>query len=285
MQHEPSNPRRICPHCGAENTPAAETRGDGRHHSGAERCVTCGRSLPSMETADPPHARPHGRFSTLNFLLIAGVLIALMAYLNYHFGALTADGGFGRIVYEILIVLVISASLASGRIVGNLKYLAIWGLIFMVLMVGYSYRHELAAVKQKVFAELIPANGYATAPGSIGFPMSSDGHFYIRAEVDGVPITFLADTGASSIVLTPADAKRIGIAVDRLHFDRIFETANGMVRGSSIRIAEFRVGGLHLRDIGASVNEAAMSESLLGMTFFKRLKRYAVKDGVLTLYW
>jgi aspartyl protease family protein len=62
-------------------------------------------------------------------------------------------------------------------------------------------------------------------------------------------------------------------------------TKNGTLRGSSTRINDFRIGEIHLREIGASVNEAEMRNSLLGMTFFKRLKSYEVKNDVLTLYW
>ena len=48
------------------------------------------------------------------------------------------------------------------------------------------------------------------------------------------------------IVLSPADAAKVGIDTDELRFDRFCETANGTVRGSSIRIADFRTGGIHL---------------------------------------
>jgi aspartyl protease family protein len=95
---------------------------------------------------------------------------------------------------------------------------------------------------------------------------------------------FLADKGASHIVLSPDDAGKLCIETDKLPFDRFYETANGTVRGSSIRIADLRVGEIHLKEIGASVNEAEMRNSLLGMTFFKRLKSYEVKNDVLTLY-
>jgi aspartyl protease family protein len=95
----------------------------------------------------------------------------------------------------------------------------------------------------------------------------------------------LADTGASDIVLSPADAGRLGIETDKLPFDRFYETANGTVRGSSIRITDFVIGEIHLKEIGASVNEAQMGKSLLGMTFFRRLESYEVKNSVLTLYW
>jgi aspartyl protease family protein len=47
----------------------------------------------------------------------------------------------------------------------------------------------------------------------------------------------------------------------------------------------FEIGNLRLEGIRASVNEAEMRESLLGMTFFYRLEKYEVRNNVLTLYW
>ena len=89
----------------------------------------------------------------------------------------------------------------------------------------------------------------------------------------------------SSELKIPCNAEKLGIKTDELRFDRFYETANGTVRGSSTQINDFRIGEIHLREIGASVNEAEMRNSLLGMTFFKRLKSYEVKNDVLTLYW
>jgi aspartyl protease family protein len=208
-----------------------------------------------------------------------------LIYLNRTFDVLTFKEDSGQIVYEILLILIVSSALAAGKIRQNLKYLAIWAGIFLVLMAGYSYRNELSGIKEKVLAEIIPAKGYRKTPDSVSFPVSSDGHFYIRAEVNGIPVMFLADTGASHIVLSPADARKLGIETEKLRFDRFYETANGTVRGSSIRIANLRTGEIHLKEIGASVNEAEMRNSLLGMTFFKRLKSYEVRNDVLTLYW
>ena len=281
------NDRYICPHCGSENAPDANAWIQEMESGGSVLpvCAECGKprhgeALPISRTGETT-----GRFSVLKFLLIAGSLTAAVVYLNVHFGGIASEGAPGRMVYELLLILVISSSLASGRFFGKIKYLAIWGLIFMVFMVGYSFRHELGAVKAKVLVELMPSKGYEARPDAISFPAASDGHFHIQAEVNGVAVMFLADTGASSIVLAPDDARKLGVDLNRLEFDRFFETANGMVRGSSIRIAELRIGGLQLNDVGASINEAPMSESLLGMTFFKRLKSYAVKDDVLTLYY
>jgi aspartyl protease family protein len=174
--------------------------------------------------------------------------------------------------------------MASGRMLQKFKYLGIWFAIILVMVLGYSFRSELSGIKDRVMAELVPSLGHPHTADSISFPVSSDGHFYIRAKVNGVPILFLADTGASHIVLTPSDARKAGIDPENLTYDRLYSTANGTVRGGSIRIDNLTVGSFSYDNIRASVNEVPMRESLLGMTFFKRLDRYEVKDDILTLY-
>ena len=167
----------------------------------------------------------------------------------------------------------------------NLKYLGIWSVIFLLVLVGYSYRHEVSAVKNRVMAELLPRKGFQGQQGSMSFPIAADGHFHIRATLDGTPMNFMVDTGASHIMLSAGDARKLGIRLDTLRFDRIYATANGRVPGALVRIGDFRVGDMHLKDVIVSVNKVAMNHSLLGMSFFKRLPRYEVHDDVLTLYW
>lgn len=219
------------------------------------------------------------------FLCIAGGLIGFLVYLNRTFHTFDFSDNFGQIIYQGIFVLFASATLASGNTWRKIKHLAVWAVIGLVFMIGFSYRYELAGVKDRLLSEIMPSKGLQNTPNSVTFPVSSDGHFYISAQVNGVPVVFLADTGASSIVLSPSDAKRLGINPAELAFDRIYETANGTVRGSSVRLDDFRVQRIHLQGIRASVNEAEMSNSLLGMTFFKRLRRYEVKGDRLTLYW
>ncbi len=272
----------FCPHCGTENAPDPDAWINGMDHTKPIFCVNCQKSLFSGHL-DDGHA-VNWNFK-LRFFIIAFLLAGLVVYLNRIFGVLTLKEDTGQVFYEVMLIVIVSSALSSGKVWQNFKYLAIWAGIFIVLISGYSYRHELLHVKEKIMAEVIPARGFQKTPDSISFPVSSDGHFYIRAQVDGTPVLFLADTGASHIVLSPADAEKLGIKVDALSFNRFFETANGTVRGSSIRIADLLVGDIHLKDIGATVNEVGMGHSLLGMTFFNRLERYEVKNSVLTLYW
>ena len=220
----------------------------------------------------------------MRFLVIAAGITGFLIYLNRTFHTLDFSKDFGRIIYQGIFVLFVSATLASGNTWRKIKQLAVWAIIDLLFMLGFSYRYELAEVKDRLLSEIMPSKGLHTAPDSVTFPASADGHFYIRAQVNGVFLIFLADTGASDIVLSPGDAKKLGINLQKLRFDRIYETANGTVRGGSVQLDDFKVQGIHLQNIRASVNEAEMSNSLLGMTFFKRLKGYEVKEDKLTLY-
>lgn len=116
-------------------------------------------------------------------------------------------------------------------------------------------------------------------------PADPRGHFLVDAEVNGTTITFLVDTGASSVVLSPQDARRVGLGPERLRFTERFGTANGTVRAAPVELREIRIGQLAQRYVPASVNEAPMGISLLGMTFLSRLESWSVEGGRLALYW
>jgi aspartyl protease family protein len=111
------------------------------------------------------------------------------------------------------------------------------------------------------------------------------GHFLVEAVVNGAPVTFLVDTGASDVVLTMVDAKRLGFRPENLRFTQRFASANGEVRGAPVVLREIRIGQFSVFDMPASVNEAPLRISLLGMSFLKRLHGYGVEDGRLILRW
>ena len=71
----------------------------------------------------------------------------------------------------------------------------------------------------------------------------------------------------------------------RLRFTQAFATANGTVRAAPVTLRELRIGALRLTGIEASVNEAPMDVSLLGMAFLRRLDGWEVRDGTLVMRW
>ena len=109
------------------------------------------------------------------------------------------------------------------------------------------------------------------------------GHFVVEIEVNGIAIRFLVDTGASDVILSPADAARLGFNLSDLRYIRTYRTANGIVQGAPVRLDRVAVGPIALTNVRASVNGAPMRRSLLGMSFLSRLSGYEVRDDRLTL--
>jgi aspartyl protease family protein len=102
--------------------------------------------------------------------------------------------------------------------------------------------------------------------------------------VQGASLGFLVDTGASTVVLKPADAEKAGIDVSALAFTVAVETANGTTYAAPIRLRSISIGPIQLTDVEALIAKPGnLKENLLGMSFLKRLRSYEVSGDFLTL--
>ncbi len=165
----------------------------------------------------------------------------------------------------------------------TLRNAVLWAAIAGVLLIGYTYRDDFSNVGARIGGELLPSRAVELGGGEVEIRAGRGGHFTVTAEVNGQPVDFLVDTGASDIVLSPADARRLGYDPAQLSFTRMYHTANGVGRGAAIRLDSLAVGPIVFNDLPASVNEAPMGESLLGMTFLRRLDSYEVRRDRLIL--
>jgi len=180
-------------------------------------------------------------------------------------------------VYLGLILMVMLAGLFSRSDVSFrkiFKYLAIWSVIGFISVALYAYRHEFTDFKNRILGEINPSSAQITKSGELIISLSRDGHFYLDVMVNGVPMRFMIDTGASDIVLSLEEARRIGINPKKLIFNRPYQTANGMSFGANITLDEIEVGNTKFNNVSASVNNADMGTSLLGMSFLRRFKKY-----------
>ncbi len=230
--------------------------------------------------------RPRGKFGSWpGWLGLAAVAVAILALVIY-LAQRDQGGGDARLVYLVLLLVMVASSAAvrwRARPGLLLRHLTVWGVIGFTLVAGYGYRFEMQGLWHRVLGELNPDSFIETASGEITFRAAADGQFRIRATVDGTNVRFLFDTGASLVVLSPRDAKRIGFDLSRLTFSQRFSTANGTGMGAPVRLRELRIGPIVQKNIRASVNRAEMGTSLLGMNFLRRLSRYEVRNGTLTL--
>ena len=117
----------------------------------------------------------------------------------------------------------------------------------------------------------------------IALPRGPGGHYFLEAEVNGVEMTFLVDTGASDVALGAEHAKKLRLRLQDKDFTRRYHTANGIVRGAPVELRQVQSGPLRLRDVEASVLEGPLDMPLLGMSFLNRLKGYEVRGDKLVL--
>jgi aspartyl protease family protein len=105
-----------------------------------------------------------------------------------------------------------------------------------------------------------------------------------RGEVNGTSVSMIFDTGASTIVLRPSDARRAGIPTDSLVYSIPVKTANGVAYAAGIRLDRVAIGPIRLDGVDALVTKpGTLTESLLGMNFLRRLRSYEVNGDFLTL--
>jgi aspartyl protease family protein len=212
-----------------------------------------------------------------------GVLIVWLASLFPE--TLESDEARMGLLHSVLVLALVSSGLAAHRKLrpGHvLRNAAIWLAVASVLFIGYSYRHDLSTVKDRVVGEFLPHQGEVVG-AEVRFRASENCHFVIQAKVNGTPIRFLVDTGASDVTLSPGDARRMGIDINSLSFNRRYATANGTVFGAPIRLNEISIGPISIRNVRASVNGADMGRSLLGMSFLEHLDGFSISKDILTL--
>lgn len=114
----------------------------------------------------------------------------------------------------------------------------------------------------------------APAAAVMQIPRAQDGHYWVTGEVGDRRIRFLVDTGATTVSLTPEDARALGVDPDRLAYRYEVSTADGHARAAKVRLTSLSVGGATLKDVDALVIEKGLPTSLLGMTYLGRLSKF-----------
>lgn len=118
--------------------------------------------------------------------------------------------------------------------------------------------------------------------GSVTLKRAFDGHFYADAQVNGTPVQFLVDTGASGIALSADDARAAGLAFDHGRAEVIGSGASGQVMGHFVRLNRVELGLTSISDTPAVVLEDG-DRSLLGQSFLSEFSSVEVHGDTMVL--
>jgi len=117
------------------------------------------------------------------------------------------------------------------------------------------------------------------AGGRAKATLSADprGHFFVDGAVNGVPVRFVVDTGATLVSLPRQDAERLGIDY-RSGRHGSSRTANGVVPVYLVKLDSVKIGGIELHNVDGLVHDGSgLDQALLGMSFLNRLEMQ--RDG------
>lgn len=140
---------------------------------------------------------------------------------------------------------------------GTVGILAFWLAVMGVVYVAMNHY-------------LKPKPVVITAQGDLKIPRHRDGHFYVDGSVNGKPLTFMIDTGASGVVVSEEFARRAGLAQGE---PATFNTANGPLRGQLVRGVPVSAGPFSVSATTVGVGLVGLDDyGLLGQSFLSRFE-------------
>jgi aspartyl protease family protein len=238
----------------------------------------------SQPEPEPPPRRTGSPARKLVWIVVIAAVGGAVVLLSRSFPGQDRQDWF-YVAWGLTVLAAISARVFTAGPINwsqKTRHAAVWIGIVMVAALGFTYRAELLGVGQRLRGELIPS--YAQSGGAHELVVTQgESGFTVMGQVNGQPVRFVVDTGATDTVLSPADAHRAGLDTPSLEFDHLAETANGTGRGARAVAATLSVGSIGFTNVPVVINQAPMSGSLLGMSFLRRLESFEVRDGRLFL--
>lgn len=185
----------------------------------------------------------------------------------------------GNLIYLVLLAgVLISWLFLHGRAGLNrsLQQMAAWALIFVGVIAAYGLWTDISST-------VMPRQMVFEGEGRVELPRAQDGHYYVTLQINGAPVRFVVDTGATSMVLTREAAQRAGIDGGQLRYLTEAMTANGTVQTARVMLDSVALGPFEDSRVPAYVNAGEMENSLLGMSYLDRFSRLEITGGTLVL--
>lgn len=189
------------------------------------------------------------------------------------------------LIWGVVCIVLLMSSLAARRL--PLGYVAkaafAWIAIFAALFAIFSFRFEFKAVWERVKADISGTAGQSVSGEEITIRRQDDGHYWLQLDVNGKPVRFMIDSGATTTAVNASTARETGIEVDTNGYPVFLSTANGRVAAQRGIIQSLRIGTHEVGPHNVVVSESFGDTNVLGMNFLDSMQSWKVEANVMTL--
>ena len=187
------------------------------------------------------------------------------------------------LIWGVACILLLVSSLAARRL--PLSYIAkaslAWIAIFAALFAIFSFRFEFISIWERVKADISGTAGQGISGEAIELRRQDDGHYWITVDINGKPVRFMVDSGATMTAINATTAKEAGVEANG--YPIILSTANGRVAAKRANVQSLVVGPHKIENHPVVVSESFGDVNLLGMNFLNDMQSWRVEANKMIL--
>ena len=163
----------------------------------------------------------------------------------------------------------------------SVRMVLAWLLIFAAAFIVFALKDDFLALGRRVMADLRDDRVVETAGAEIRIRRAEDGHFWVDGELNGRPVRFLIDSGATVTTISGDTARRAGIEPEG-GFGVMVDTANGTTLVDRGRAERVRIGPIERNGLAVHIARGD-SINVIGMNFLSTLSAWGVEGSTLRL--
>ena len=186
-------------------------------------------------------------------------------------------------IWGVVCILLLVSSLAARRL--PLGYVAkaglAWIAIFATLFAIFSFRFEFIGIWERLKADISGTAGQNISGEAIELRRQDDGHYWLMVNINGEPVRFMVDSGATLTAINATTAREAGVEADR--YPIILGTANGRIAAKRGVVRLLSVGPHSIENHQVVVSERFGEVNVLGMNFLNSMQSWRVEANMMVL--
>lgn len=165
-----------------------------------------------------------------------------------------------------------------GRVIRFAFSAALLAFLIFLLLQQAPYQPQLAR-----FTDRLGLDNQQVVGKEVRVRMSSDGHFWVNATINGVKRRMLIDSGATVTAISGTTARAADLDAGSTFAPVVLRTANGATPAETGSIDELRVGNIVARNLKVVTSPGLGELDVIGMNFLSKLESWRVEGGTLVL--